>query len=75
MHCDRLSGRLCVEGAGVSGSAGERVRRARRRMGWTQRELAVYWERSVSYVQKIEQGVLTLDDVSAARRLAGLTGV
>jgi transcriptional regulator with XRE-family HTH domain len=44
-------------------------------MGWTQRELAVYWDRSVSYVQKIEQGVLGLDDVSAARHLAELTGV
>jgi hypothetical protein len=44
-------------------------------MGWTQRELAVYWDRSISYVQKIEQGVLTLDDLSTAQRLAGLTGV
>src|SRR5438105_3877402 len=53
---------------------GGRLAQARRRMGWSQRELAAWWGRSESLVSKIEQGVKHLDSVDA-RRLADLTGV
>src|ERR1700758_423809 len=54
---------------------GGRLAQARRRMGWSQRELAAWWGRSESLVSKIEQGVKRLDSVDDARRLADLTGV
>ena len=56
-------------------TSGARLAQARRRMGWSQRELAARWGRSESLVSKIEQGTKRLDSLDDARLLAGLTGV
>ena len=56
-------------------TSGARLAQARRRMGWSQRELAARWGRSESLVSKIEQGAKRLDSADDARLLADLTGV
>ncbi|TMK39236.1 MAG: helix-turn-helix domain-containing protein, partial [Actinobacteria bacterium] len=49
-------------------TTGARLAQARRRMGWSQRELAARWGRSESLVSKIEQGAKRLDSLDDARR-------
>lgn len=56
-------------------TAGQRVARARRRLGWDQAQLAVAVDRSVSWVSKIETGRLPLDRMSVLGQLAEVLGV
>lgn len=56
-------------------STGQRVARARRRIGWDQARLAAAIERSVSWVSKIETGRLPLDRMSVLGQLAEVLGV
>lgn len=56
-------------------STGQRVARARRRIGWDQARLAAAVERSVSWVSKIETGRLPLDRMSVLGQLAEVLGV
>ena len=53
---------------------GERIRKARKRKGWAQGFLGDLVERSESWVSQVERGVLSLDSVETAERLAGLLG-
>lgn len=56
-------------------STGQRVARARRRIGWDQARLAAAVDRSVSWVSKIETGRLPLDRMSVLGQLAEVLGV
>ncbi|WP_328401042.1 helix-turn-helix domain-containing protein [Streptomyces sp. NBC_00390] len=60
---------------GAELSTGQRVARARRRIGWDQARLAAAVERSVSWVSKIETGRLPLDRMSVLGQLAEVLGV
>jgi transcriptional regulator with XRE-family HTH domain len=60
---------------GTELSTGQRVARARRRIGWDQARLAAAVERSVSWVSKIETGRLPLDRMSVLGQLAEVLGV
>ncbi len=61
--------------AGERGAVGPLVRRARRRLGWSQLRLAAELGRSESWVTKLETGRLGLDRVRTARKLADLLGL
>ncbi|MFI0090117.1 multiprotein-bridging factor 1 family protein [Streptomyces bobili] len=56
-------------------TTGQRVARARRRIGWDQGQLAAAVDRSVSWVSKIETGRLPLDRMSVLGQLAEVLGV
>lgn len=56
-------------------TTGQRVARARRRLGWDQAQLAAAVERSVSWVSKVETGRLPLDRMSVLGQLAEVLGV
>ncbi len=56
-------------------TTGQRVARARKRRGWTQRQLAEALGYSVSWVSQAERGAIPLDRVSVLDRLADLLGV
>ncbi|MER6222520.1 helix-turn-helix transcriptional regulator [Streptomyces sp900105755] len=56
-------------------TTGQRVARARRRLGWDQAQLAASIDRSVSWVSKIETGRLPLDRMSVLGQLAEVLGV
>ncbi|MFG2850232.1 multiprotein-bridging factor 1 family protein [Streptomyces mirabilis] len=56
-------------------TTGQRVARARRRLGWDQAQLAAAADRSVSWVSKIETGRLPLDRMSVLGQLAEVLGV
>lgn len=56
-------------------TTGQRVARARRRLGWDQAQLAVAVDRSVSWVSKVETGRLALDRMSVLGQLAEVLGV
>lgn len=56
-------------------TTGQRVARARRRLGWDQAQLAAAVDRSVSWVSKIETGRLPLDRMSVLGQLAEVLGV
>lgn len=56
-------------------TTGQRVARARRRLGWEQAQLAAAVDRSVSWVSKIETGRLSLDRMSILGQLAEVLGV
>ncbi|MEU9015855.1 helix-turn-helix transcriptional regulator [Streptomyces sp. NPDC048479] len=60
---------------GADLSTGQRVARARRRIGWDQARLAAAVDRSVSWVSKIETGRLPLDRMSVLGQLAEVLGV
>lgn len=60
---------------GADLSTGQRVARARRRIGWDQAQLAAAVDRSVSWVSKIETGRLPLDRMSVLGQLAEVLGV
>lgn len=60
---------------GADLSTGQRVARARRRIGWDQAQLAAAVDRSVSWVSKIETGRLPLDRMSVVGQLAEVLGV
>ncbi|MFF1934450.1 multiprotein-bridging factor 1 family protein [Streptomyces sp. NPDC058228] len=60
---------------GADLSTGQRVARARRRLGWDQARLAVAVGRSVSWVSKVETGRLPLDRMSVVGQLAEALGV
>ncbi|MFI6663236.1 multiprotein-bridging factor 1 family protein [Streptomyces sp. NPDC050523] len=56
-------------------TTGQRVARARRRLGWDQSQLAAAVDRSVSWVSKIETEHLPLDRMSVVGQLAEVLGV
>lgn len=56
-------------------TTGQRVARARRRLGWDQAQLAASVDRSVSWVSKIETGCLPLDRMSVLGQIAEVLGV
>jgi transcriptional regulator with XRE-family HTH domain len=56
-------------------TTGQRVARARRRIGWDQAQLAAAVDRSVSWVSKVETGRLPLDRMSVVGQLADVLGV
>ncbi|MGW9032487.1 helix-turn-helix domain-containing protein, partial [Streptomyces sp. NPDC055722] len=56
-------------------TTGQRVARARRRIGWDQARLAAAVDRSVSWVSKVETGRLPLDRMSVVGQLAEVLGV
>ncbi|MGW0630135.1 helix-turn-helix domain-containing protein [Streptomyces sp. NPDC002758] len=56
-------------------TTGQRVARARRRLGWDQAQLAAAVDRSVSWVSKVETGRLPLDRMSVLGQLAEVLGV
>jgi transcriptional regulator with XRE-family HTH domain len=56
-------------------TTGQRVARARRRLGWDQAQLAASVDRSVSWVSKIETGRLPLDRMSVLGQIAEVLGV
>ncbi|MCT9006895.1 helix-turn-helix domain-containing protein [Streptomyces rhizosphaerihabitans] len=56
-------------------TTGQRVARARRRLGWDQTQLAASVDRSVSWVSKIETGRLPLDRMSVLGQIAEVLGV
>ncbi|MFE5922607.1 multiprotein-bridging factor 1 family protein [Streptomyces sp. NPDC056468] len=56
-------------------TTGQRVARARRRLGWDQAQLAATVDRSVSWVSKVETGRLPLDRMSVLGQLAEVLGV
>ncbi|MER6130749.1 helix-turn-helix transcriptional regulator [Streptomyces sp. NPDC001815] len=56
-------------------TTGQRVARARRRLGWDQAQLAAAVDRSVSWVSKVETGRLALDRMSVLGQLAEVLGV
>ncbi|TFE53187.1 XRE family transcriptional regulator [Streptomyces sp. ICN441] len=60
---------------GADLSTGQRVARARRRIGWDQAQLAAAVDRSVSWVSKVETGRLPLDRMSILGQLAEVLGV
>jgi transcriptional regulator with XRE-family HTH domain len=61
--------------AGIDGTIGGRIEKARRRKGWHQRDLADRVGRSESWVSQVERGVIPLDSVSLAERIAQVLGV
>ncbi|MFJ4847252.1 multiprotein-bridging factor 1 family protein [Streptomyces sp. NPDC088733] len=60
---------------GADLTTGQRVARARRRIGWDQAQLAAAVDRSVSWVSKVETGRLALDRMSVLGQLADVLGV
>src|SRR5512135_1392946 len=56
-------------------TAGERIARARRRAGLTQRDLAQRCQRSLSWVQKVETGARGVDRMSVLVMLADVLHV
>ncbi|QKZ19907.1 helix-turn-helix domain-containing protein [Streptomyces chartreusis] len=56
-------------------TTGQRVARARRRLGWDQAQMAAAVDRSISWVSKIETGRLPLDRMSVLGQLAEVLGV
>ncbi|MEU8500302.1 helix-turn-helix transcriptional regulator [Streptomyces lavendulae] len=60
---------------GAEMSTGQRVARARRRLGWDQAQLAAAVGRSVSWVSKVETGRLPLDRMSVLGQLAEVLDV
>ncbi|MEV0965624.1 helix-turn-helix transcriptional regulator [Streptomyces sp. NPDC049910] len=60
---------------GADLTTGQRVARARRRIGWDQAQLAAAVARSVSWVSKVETGRLPLDRMSVLGQLAEVLGV
>lgn len=55
---------------GIDAVVGGRIAAARRRRGWHQHRLAEEIGRSESWVSQIERGVLTLDSVQTAEKIA-----
>jgi putative hydrolase of the HAD superfamily len=60
---------------GINDTIGRRVERGRRRKGWHQRELAERIGRSESWMSQVERGVIPLDSVSLAERIALVLGM
>ncbi|MGH9380824.1 MAG: helix-turn-helix domain-containing protein [Thermoanaerobaculia bacterium] len=56
-------------------TTGQRVARARKRKGWTQRQLAEALGYSVSWVSQAERGAIPLDRFSVLDRVADVLGV
>ncbi len=56
-------------------TVGERLARARRRVGLSQARLAAEVDCSESFISKVERGELTLDRLSMARRIVGVLGI
>jgi transcriptional regulator with XRE-family HTH domain len=61
--------------AGIDSTIGARIARGRRRRGWHQRDLGDRIGRSESWVSQVERGVIPLDSVSTAKRVAGALGL
>ncbi len=56
-------------------TTGRRVARARKRMGWTQQQLAARLGYSVSWVSQVERGAIPLDRISILDRLAEVLNI
>lgn len=54
----------------IDAVVGERIARARRRRGWYQRDLAAAIGMSESWVSQVERGVLPLDSLQSAEKIA-----
>lgn len=61
--------------AGIDSRIGQRIEKGRRRKGWHQRDLAERIGRSESWVSQVERGVIALDSVSLAERIAQELGL
>lgn len=61
--------------AGIDSTIGRRIEKGRRRKGWHQKDLAERVGRSESWVSQVERGVITLDSVSLAERIAQVLGL
>lgn len=61
--------------AGIDSTIGGRIEKGRRRKGWHQRDLAERVGRSESWVSQVERGVIALDSVSLAERIAQVLGL
>lgn len=61
--------------AGIDATVGSRIAKGRRRRGWTQRDLGLAIDRSESWISQIERGVLPLDSLTAAERIADALGL
>ena len=57
-------------GRDIDAVVGERIARARRRRGWYQRDLAAAIGMSESWVSQVERGVLALDSLETAEKIA-----
>ncbi|MGW6457487.1 helix-turn-helix domain-containing protein [Streptomyces sp. NPDC055078] len=60
---------------GIDSVIGGRIEKGRRRKGWHQRDLAERIGRSESWVSQAERGVIPLDSVSLAERIAHVLGL
>lgn len=60
---------------GIDNTIGRRIEKARRRRGWHQRDLGARIGRSESWVSQVERGVIALDSVSLAERIAHALGL
>lgn len=60
---------------GINSTIGERIEKGRRRKGWHQRDLAERVGRSESWGSQVERGVIALDSVSLAERIAQVLGL
>lgn len=60
----------CAVDGGIDMVVGGRIAAARRRRGWHQHRLAEEIGRSESWVSQVERGVLTLDSVQTAEKIA-----
>ena len=54
----------------VDAVVGERIAQARRRRGWYQKDLAARIGMSESWVSQVERGVLTVDSLQTAEKIA-----
>lgn len=61
--------------SGIDSTIGGRIEKGRRRKGWHQRDLADRIGRSESWVSQVERGVISLDSVSLAERIAQVLGL
>ncbi|WP_329364766.1 helix-turn-helix domain-containing protein [Streptomyces sp. NBC_00669] len=61
--------------AGIDSTIGGRIEKGRRRKGWHQRDLAERIGRSESWVSQVERGVIALDSVGLAERIAQVLGL
>jgi transcriptional regulator with XRE-family HTH domain len=59
----------------VDAVVGERIARARRRRGWYQKDLAARIGMSESWVSQVERGVLTIDSLQTAEKIAALAAI
>src|SRR6185437_4664233 len=69
----RRANRCCRGGwmaKDINAVVGERIAAARRRRGWYQRDLAAAIGMSESWVSQVERGVLALDSLEAAEKIA-----